>query len=332
MRRLTLILSDLYLSENTAGAELPRTHSLPQLESLLRVAESTELPDWRRWLLAHGAGGHPGRPLAESCAVSLGLPAGSAWLATPVHLEARLDHVRLSDRGLLRVEPEEGALWCAEFNQVFGPQLSLHPYGSRAFVLTGLEGSGGAARDPARALGAEIGPLLPGADSPEVRRLWAEIEMWLHGSAMNATRERRRRTRISALWLWGREPGHGNATGNATTVRELDAELFGGDPLFECLARLGGAEPRNATAFSGLPGTNRDTVIVEAAPLTGDAAEALPALESNWFTPARAALDGGALEELTVIANDRCFRIGRHASLRFWRRRRRWLDLLAVKA
>ncbi len=53
MRRLTLILSDLYLPEEAGrGMTVPTTRDLPNLEWLLRFAESPEhIGDWRSWLL-----------------------------------------------------------------------------------------------------------------------------------------------------------------------------------------------------------------------------------------------------------------------------------------
>ena len=50
MRRLTLILSDLYLPDEAArGMAVPTTRHLPNLEWLLRFADSPEpIGDWRR--------------------------------------------------------------------------------------------------------------------------------------------------------------------------------------------------------------------------------------------------------------------------------------------
>src|SRR5262245_18548188 len=154
MRRLTLILSDLYLPDESVGGEVPHTHELPALAGLLRIANREHVGDWRRWL-RHEVGGV--------------LKPGSAWLATPVALEARLDHVRMLDRGLLYLDPAERAATCAEFNRVFGPQYSLRDGGQRAFILDGLPPVTTPLVDPARLLGAEIGPALPAAGAPELR-------------------------------------------------------------------------------------------------------------------------------------------------------------------
>ena len=193
MRRLTLILSDLYLPDETAAGVVPQIDAMPELEWLLRFAHApVRIGDWRRWLLNQVGGQLVEIPLAVICGhekVS-GSALETAWLATPVALEARLDHGRLVDRGLLYLQPSECTVWCNEFNRVFAPQYQLHELGERAFILSGLPPVATPIADPARLLGAEIGPALPGPEAPELRRLWTEIEMWLHGSALNSERER----------------------------------------------------------------------------------------------------------------------------------------------
>src|SRR5215510_5037703 len=107
MRRLTLILSDLYLPEEAAGkASPPQTVELPGLDWLLRFAQRPRrIADWRTWLAAQlGMSKFAQLPVALACELQFLARGIGAWLATPVHLEARLDHVRLVDRGVLRIE------------------------------------------------------------------------------------------------------------------------------------------------------------------------------------------------------------------------------------
>jgi hypothetical protein len=328
MRRLTLILSDLYLPDETAAGVVPQIDPMPELEWLLRFAEApARIGDWRRWLLNQVGGQLVEIPLAVICGhekVS-GSALETAWLATPVALEARLDHGRLIDRGLLYLQPDESAAWCSEFNRVFAPQYQLHELGERAFILSGLPHVATPVVDPARLLGAEIGPALPGAEAPELRRLWTEIEMWLHGSALNSERERAGRQRVSALWLWGRDADPRGSRG----ADERELEIYGGDPLISGLSRM--RQPR----LRGVPRSLAEVdgsahhVVAEFAALTGHPQESLPALDVHWFAAARQMLGGGALSLLDIIANDRRFRITPHAGWRFWRRRRSWLENLA---
>jgi hypothetical protein len=330
MRRLTLILSDLYLPEESVPGSAPRTHELPTLDWLLRVADVQRIDDWRRWLLTMVGGELSGLRLGTvasrgylTSAISSDARGEGAWIATPVHLEARLDHARLVDGGLLRVKDAESERWCEEFGRVFGPTYTLHPCGDRAFLLSGIAPVATRTVDPARLLGAEIGPALPGAEAPELRRLWTEIEMWLHGSQMNDARQRAGLRRITGFWLWGND----GRSGGGKPLQRGDLHFHGGDPVLRGLADGQGidASPQD---FSGLPAL-RPHEVVEFAPLTGDETESLPALEHNWFAPARSALAQGRLDAVQVVANDRVFTVRRRAALRFWRRRRGWLESLA---
>lgn len=311
MLRRTVILSDLYLSTEAITDGLPATQALPSLDGLLRFADVEHIGDWRQWLIAEAGGRRTGHRLATVAADEGLREASTAWIATPVHLEARLDHVRLVDRGLLRVAAEESAVWCAEFAQVFGPQYGLHPGGERAFFLSGLRPTAVSTPDPARWLGGEIGPALPGPDAPELRRLWTEIEMWLHSSATNAARERAGSRRLSALWLWGNDP----VPAHGASLDPGRCRFDGGDPLIRRL-QAGAA-----------PGSVHE--IVERAPLTGAERESMAALERDLFAPARAALSSGELGEFTLIANDRRFVIRPRSAWKRWRRRRTWLESLA---
>lgn len=328
MRRLTLILSDLYLPpEPQPDGGFPQTDELPALSWLLSHADRAEhIGDWRRWLLRQVGGPLVEIPQAAICAAGTvsGVELETAWLATPVWLEARLDHVRMMDRGLLQIDVDERRAWCAEFNRTFGPQITLHEGGARAFILSGLQGSTTGV-DPARLLGNEIGPWLPGADAPELRRLWAEIEMWLHGSALNDARARTGKGRISALWLWGRDADPRGSRGRD----ERDLEVYGGDPLIGALSRIHQGGPRGVPkALANVEGS-RPHVIAEFAALTGDPQESLSALDAGWFAAARRALEQHTLSRLDIVANDHRFRITPRARWKIWRRRRGWLENLA---
>ncbi|HEY6124817.1 MAG TPA: hypothetical protein VIV63_09205, partial [Steroidobacteraceae bacterium] len=302
MRRLTLILSDLYLPEETErGAAVPAARDLPNLEWLMRFAGSPHrIGDWRAWLMAQTAPGFGSFPLAVNCAygrIDDGL-LDSTWLATPVALEARLDHVRLLDRGLLRLEEAERASCREEFARVFGPKVLLHEGGERGFFLSGLPAAGVNTVDPARLLGTEIGPAMPGREAGELRRLWTEIEMWLHGAAFNTQRERARKPRVSALWLWGARSTP--ETRGRVEAWRASAAYFGGDPLIAALARCDSHRARGVPKQWAHLDAAEPHVVVEFAALTGGPHESLEALDANWFAPAKAALATGDLAELDL--------------------------------
>ena len=324
MHRLTLILSDLYLPSEIgpgkAGSNLPAMRELPALEWLLRFSDSPQrVDDWRAWLLKQTSPGPiDGRPLEAT------------WRATPVALEARLDHVRLVDRGLLRLDETERVNCREEFARVFGPQYLLQDGVARTFFLSGLPAAGVEVADPARLLGSEIGPALPGREAGELRRLWAEIEMWLHGAVFNSVRERAGRRRVSALWLWGAESSA--ATRARAEPGRVNAEFYGGDPLVSALSRQVAGRERTVPKDWAQIDSSTPHVVLEFAPLTGEPHESLEALDANWFAPAQAALIAGQLPEVELLANDLLFRVGARSHWKFWRGRRPWLAQLGTGA
>jgi hypothetical protein len=328
MRRLTLILSDLYLPEEAVrGGSFPSALELPHLDWLLRFASHAErIGDWRRWLSTDlGATQLAALPVAQACALGRlsSADAGRAWLATPVHLEARLDHVRLADRGLLRLGADERPAWIADFSRSFGPDYALHDAGARNFLLSGASEVRAASVDPARLLDADIGRALPtGPAAGELRRLGTEIEMWLHGAAPNLARERARERRVSAMWLWG--GGVAEPAGfTSNTMHHEGLRLCGEDPYLSAL----GVPVTPVPDFTTLDrGATR--CVIELSPMSGPKSESLANLDTQWFGQTRAALSDGSLETVDLVANDRCYRITSRPSWRFWRRRSSWLAQL----
>lgn len=333
MQRLTLILSDLYLPEEDSDAPQPQALALPHFEWLLRFSDASSLAeDWRAWLSrALGVPALAERPVAEVAARAC-MPRGEGsgvWMATPVSLSARMDHVRLEERGLLRVDPQEAGAWSAEFAGHFAPRFRLQPAGERGFLLVGMDAAFAGTTDPARLLGMDIADALPrGTGASSLRQLGSEVEMWLHGSPLNAARALEGRPRFSTLWFWGGggaatagSPQHGR--GNPRALR-----LHGADPFLVGLAAATGLESTSPPAGYAMLDAGIAHHVVELSPMTGSADEALSSLETHWFAPARRALMTRALSELTIIANDRCFRIAPRAHWRFWRRRRGWFPNL----
>jgi hypothetical protein len=330
MRQLTLILSDLYLPAEAGRDAVAQAQPLPGLDWLLRFAAPVQyIDDWRRWLTLRVAGPELAElPPAQLAARAADSALNGVWLATPVHLEARLDHVRLADRGLLHLDRDQAHALSQEFAHTFGPQLSLAG-GERGFVLRGGPDADAITTDPARLLDSDIGQALP-SGSPaggELRRLGTEIEMWLHGSRVNEARERARQKLITALWLWGgglARPQPAKPAGTRDPLR-----LFGADFLLHDLARLlsGAAVSAAPASFAGIDAGFSSCV--QLAPMSGPAGESLRDIETNWFAPARNALVRGSLDRLTLVANDRVFEVSARAGWKFWRPRGHWLRRLS---
>lgn len=334
MRRLTLILSDLYVPEDATRAVSPAAFDLPALEWLLRFARrpAAHCPDWRAWLATQT--GHVAlaqSPVAQVAARALMESTTGAWIATPVHLEARLDHVRLADRGLLRVGADEEQRWSEAFAREFGPEVKLHPAGERGFLLTGIEAADTRTTDPARLLDSDVAPALPrGAGAGGLRRLGAELEMWLHATPLNDERQRAGQPRISAFWFWGGDKVHGDSVPGSLSPPG-SFEIHGADPWLSGLAHAAGATANKHVADFDAIDLDSGHHIVELTPMSAPR-ESLLDVESRWFAPARIALSEGKLESIDIIANDRWFRIGARAGWRWWRGKRGWFESLSRPA
>jgi hypothetical protein len=288
---------------------------------LARGARRVLATGWRSHVLARCGAAQlarcaPGRLAALAAASAADDP---VWLATPVHLDARHDHVVLGAHGILRLSDAESSDLTADFARAF-PETSAALWSDEGggLLLRGLEASDVATHDPVRWRGGDIAAALPhGAGAPAVKRMWAEIELWLHGHAVNRARAARGEPVVSALWLWG---GAGEAVPPAPAPGPWPVG-FGDDPVLRGAWRWAGG--RLEAAVSGvavaLAHTVEDAdsiVVVDHTPpptsaigqAAGEIAAALDALRS------------GRLSRVEFLANDRCFAFGRVDAWKPWRR------------
>jgi hypothetical protein len=275
----------------------------------------------------------PSRDSAITPPASPATPGGTAWIATPVHLIAGLTSLHLDRRSILRLPPTDCESFANDFNRTFaGSDLLLKPLPSGDFLLQGPATLTGSTTEPARALVADLEASLPkGADSKPLKRLGAELEMWLHATPLNETRQRRGELPVSALWLWGGGP-HATAAMSVTRSPQPQTNLaFGTDPYFAGLTHLLGipsrALPDQLNSILGDdPYARRAVLVAEVTPMLQSNPrwtlfEVLAELDRRLISPALTALRGGTLESVILIANDAELRLGRRDHLRFWRRR-----------
>jgi hypothetical protein len=233
--------------------------------------------------------------------------ADAAWacLATPVHYVAEMTSVRLSEDGILSMQPAAAATLAADFNRVWngsgvrllaGKSSSLYCIFDQLLNVT--------TRDPQDMLDRHIEEHLPtGADAPRLRQLMSELEMWLFEHGENSARAAAGLPRISGLWLWG-----GGAP--LASLPSVQGWAAGDDVYFSALSAQ-----RSETSDSG--------VIVAAATPGSDEWHDI---ESRWLKPAAAQLRAGRLSRLEISAGDRCFSLTARAIRRFWRRSKPWWE------
>lgn len=344
MRELVVILPDFFSISSDAhsaaaasAAALPR---LPHLEGLLSRATHAVLPDWRGWLRQRVAG--PSLSPAATVAAAWGLPTDPTrqyWLATPVHLFAGLDSVRLHPQGLLRLRDVEQQRLVSDFARVFADSpWRLMAHDRRELLLAGPALSAGGA-DPATLLGADPSAGLPqGADAATLRRLGSEIELWLYEHALNLERQREALLPVTALWLWGSAPASAapaRAAGTAATApRAALPRLAGEDTYVEALWQLcetpSSAKPPSATALTpeeALRASHGAVMLQRVCEPPGLMA-ALEQLEHRWCVPVRSALRLRRLSALYLLTGTQLHTVSCASLARLWRTRRPWWELL----
>jgi hypothetical protein len=343
VRELVIIITDLYL----AGAPEPAGASaaMPALEHIARFAHQRgPQSDWRAWVARWlGLTQYAQLPPASIAAAGQPVPGETVWFASPLHLIAGVGRVHLRRSGRLCLAPQTLARLAADFNSTFaGSGFALAPLASGEFLLGAPRGLSARTCDPARVPQAGLLEALPlGEGAAVLRRLGAEIEMWLHAHPLNEARARQGEPPLSQLWIWGGGEAAAGAGGGAppgaAAGQGHGAVVYGSDPYLAGLACLGGLgcaplPPAQPLAPAGLEARALMALEVSAALRREpgwDLAEALAALDRSWIAAGLEALRSGTVARLTLLANDRLWRLARADRLRRWRRRRGGLGALA---
>jgi hypothetical protein len=346
VQELVIVIPDLYLPRELRGAagNGTRFDGITGIESVARFGARTSLVHgWRDWLLGHiGRSDLHGIAPASIAAAALDPapptssvhppPSVTSWIATAVHLQAGLARVHLDQGGLLRLTLAEQAILAADFARTFGSSgHTLAPLPSGEFLLRTPGLPPLATEEPARAACGELEQLMPaGPAATPMRRLLAEIEMWLHALPLNEARRSRGEAPITALWPWG---AAGRIVRPEPRVAHALPAAFGRDAWLEALWHLHGAvcqslpERLDEVLASGAQAA---VLVVEVGEsLRGDAmtvAGALRRVDERFVSPALQALRRRAIESVTVILNDTRARIGRGSLRKLWRRTLRGLE------
>jgi hypothetical protein len=341
-----IVIADLYLqSGDLAGQPAADSDALAGFEYAGRFGERERLAaGWRHWL-AHWLGRDDlaGVSVAAVAAAALSSGAGNGaraaatrWIATPVELVAGLTRVHLDRRGLVRLTAEEQAALADAFHRTFaGSGLELQPLRDGQFVAVTPGIAAVATTEPARCAGGEL--VVPrGPPAAPLLRLMAEIEMWLHGAALNQARAARGAAPVTGLWLWGAAgtelpavPERSASTANGGPHGATAA--FGSDAFVAGLVHLEGCalQPLPERPEAVFRDSSAERVLVSAAvaaELSGEEPWALSAaaavLDRRLIRPALRALKDGLLGRLTLIANDTRLAVGRRSGMKRWRRPR----------
>lgn len=285
----------------------------PLLEGLLARADSnTASETWRADAFRALCAEVPPAiaPLGLLAAEVRGTEAwASAYVATPVHYQAAMTHVRMPPGGVLGLTDAAARELADDFNRVFvaGGQR-LHAARDGALYCTFARSVEARTTDPTMALGRDIGAWLPmGGNSALLRGLMSEIEMWLFDHALNQRRVAAGEPPISGLWLWGGGPP-------IATLPRLEGWVAGRDALFSTWSD-DAADPRAS------PGV----AILDALPGTPEWQRA----EARWIVPAVQALRANRRARVVLSAGERAYSLSARSRWRWWRRPKAWWEYFA---
>ncbi len=312
MRETVIVISDLYVPGTPAPAPL----ALPGLDLIARFGDCSRLDSgWRDWLARHvGRQDIAQAPVSSVAAAGRTLTSKSVWMATPLHLAAGLTTLHFDARGILQLSAHELAQLALDFQRTFH-DASLMPLESGDFLLLRDTLPATITTEPARIVGGKVADALPrGEGASQLRRFGAEIEMWLHGHAVNLARE----LPISTLWIWG----GGAYTPLARSTADALPLAFGSDSYLGGLWQLCGGEARPLPRQLDATYAGSVVLVLESGRMS------LSEIDRDFIVPALDALRAHAVERVTILANDRCLALTSSGQRKFWRRARSALETL----
>ncbi|HWL61773.1 MAG TPA: hypothetical protein VNQ32_03190 [Steroidobacteraceae bacterium] len=321
--------------EEGAHTELPEMPALTRL--LHRARRLPDAPDWQAGVMR--ALGLERVAAASVAAAALpGLPPdASLCFAAPVHVVAGISRVHLPPGGRLWPDAAEDAAWRAAFNDEFGASgAALHAAaGTGSWLLVAPCAAGARDVAPELLVGETLG-RSPAADDVQraLRRLGAEVEMWLASHELNRRREQRSEPVVNAVWFWG--GAQRIALPQPAALRGIVTHLPG-DAWLAGLAAWTGAslvkagDWRSALGSAPVQGSSAAgagdglVLIAPPAPAGESTASYWQGLEEQWFAPAVQALENGATHTLRLQLAGTTWQVSR-GSMRHWLRwrRRRW--------
>jgi len=311
-----LLLPDLFWPDQSTD-EIYAGLELPVLERLLAKGRQTigiaaEAPASAEDWLGERFGLEPeaGWPIAPcSLLADGGEPGAHHWLcADPVHLRLEGGRLMLADSGVFAISQQEAEAIADSLNAHFaGDGLLFYPLRPERWYLRLAQAPALQTTPLAQAAGRSIAALLPrGADAALWHARLNEIQMLLHGHAVNERRESAGALAINSVWLWG----------GGSLPKGLPAAfnaIWSRDPYAAGLAQAARVASRPlpddaSVLLAAGAGSGVHLVVLDqlrAAAQYGDAQgwrDALLQLERGWFAPLLAALKQERIGMLSLHA------------------------------
>jgi len=260
-----------------------------------------------------------------------GVPGAHHWLrADPVHLKLEGGRLTLADSSMFSISQQEAASFADSLNAHFcADGLAFSPLRPERWYLRVEPAPALETIELAAAAGRSIDDLLPrGADAQTWRARLNEVQMLLHGHAINEARESAGKLPINSVWIWG------GGTMSEVESAPFDA-VWSRDPFAAGLAqaaRIAARDlPESAADLLRASASEGVNLIVldrlRGAAQYGDAhgwREGLAQLEREWFVPLLEVLRQERIGMLSVHALGPAgvlsAEVTRGDLRRFWRR------------
>lgn len=238
----------------------------------------------------------------------------TVWMAAadPVHLEARLDHLRLHALADAQ-SPGSDLRTLFDFLQASlgeDPRFAFARVGQHGY-LRGDEAIMTATVPAAAIDGQPPGDFMPSGEAAAgYHRLTSELQLCLHEHEVNLRREEQGLLPINSVWFWG---------GGRAPEQEVQLlpPFFGDEPLLQGFwqSRTGLVAPWPGSFAACLDIAVKDLVVVT--PAGAEDGEAL----ATYLDELRTLLKSGRIERLVLLFRDGLTaRCGRFDAFRFWRR------------
>ena len=216
-------------------------------------------------------------------------PKHDAWFyADPVHFALQRDYFSLALPAPMPLSSAESQALLDALNRHFYEEgLHFHIGPSDRWYMRLEEQAGIATSWLSQITGRDVSPFMPqGADAERWNSLLNEIQMLLHGQAINHVREEQGQPVINSLWF----------SGGGTLPKKLTAPygaIFTDNPFMKGLALQSEIEASALPSdFAALNGASHEGIAIE----LSDLAQA----EDKWFAPILSALRGRKITQLTI--------------------------------
>jgi hypothetical protein len=331
---LTLIVPGLIWTRQ-ALADLTCDLPLPAFTTLLGRGRLTQRPPLRTaGILAEISGLAAPLPAAALRRLALREHAEEAdWLCLdPVRLNFQERSLVVDDPQNLRLTTEEAAALAVALAPTFAELGGLEVLSAEHWNLR-LSAAAPAFQPLPQAAGRAAAPLPLDAAHAPWRRALNEAQMVLHAHPVNQARQAAGQPVVNSLWPWG-----GGRLPQPRAATTHDA-LWSNDPVARGIARLLQIDGTTLPDAFGSAPARRPLAIFDALEQparSGDAIawrDELARFEAAWLVPALAALRGGRLGALRLIAPGELaaaeLQVGRRDIWKFWRKPRALVELVA---